>query len=90
MRPVDTSEVRLEPDGRLFIPPPIRLELGFREGEMLEMRVDRGRLVIEKRDAILTRIQDRFRKISPEIDLADELIRERRREALVENREEFR
>ena len=44
-------------------------------------RVDDGRLVLEKREHILARVQSWFAKVPRKVSLADELIAERREEA---------
>ena len=44
------------------------------------IRLEDNRLVLEKRETILARLRDRFRRVPPEVSLADELIRERREE----------
>jgi AbrB family looped-hinge helix DNA binding protein len=79
------ADVRVGPQGRVVIPSAIRKELGIVDGETLVARVDNGRLVIEKREAVLSRVFERFCVIPPGISLADELIAERREEARQEN-----
>jgi hypothetical protein len=50
-------------------------------GDTLIARVEAGHLILEKPEAILERIQARFRGIPPDVSLVDELIAERRAEA---------
>ncbi|HEX6511198.1 MAG TPA: AbrB/MazE/SpoVT family DNA-binding domain-containing protein [Chloroflexota bacterium] len=75
------AEVRVGPQGRLVIPATLRKELGLEPGERLVARLDEGRLVLERRQVILERLQRRFTHIPPEVSLVDELIAERRAEA---------
>ena len=74
------AEVRLGAQGRLVVPAPIRKALGFRSGEALVARVEGGRLVIEKPEAVERRLHAWFRKFEGR-SLAEELIAERREEA---------
>ena len=76
-----TGSVRVGPQGRIVIPAHIRQALDIRPGEVLIVRVEDGRLVLETRDRILTRLQDTFAKVPRDVSLADELIAERREEA---------
>jgi AbrB family looped-hinge helix DNA binding protein len=73
--------VRVGPQGRIVIPAELRRALGVQTGEELVARADEGRLVLERRDTVLLRLQGLFAHVPPEISLADELIEERRAEA---------
>ena len=73
-------DVRLGAQGRLVVPAPIRKALGFRPGETLVARIEGGRLVIEKPEAVERRLHAWFRKFEGR-SLAEELIAERREEA---------
>jgi bifunctional DNA-binding transcriptional regulator/antitoxin component of YhaV-PrlF toxin-antitoxin module len=73
--------VKLGPDGRLLIPIELRRTLGVKPGEPLVARVDEAKLVIERREDALRRVQARFAAIPADVDLATELIDERRAEA---------
>ena len=73
--------VRIGPQGRIVIPAELRKELGIQPGEQLIAHAEDGRLVIERRDAILAHLQSLFAHIPPDVSLADELIAERRAEA---------
>ena len=75
------SDVHVGPQGRVVIPAHMRRELGIRPGETLVAHVEDGRLVLEKPEQILARLQAMFARIPPEISLVDELIAERKREA---------
>ena len=74
------ADVRLGAQGRLVVPAPIRKALGFQPGETLVARVEGGRLVIEKPEAVERRLHAWFRKFEGR-SLAEELIAERREEA---------
>lgn len=52
------TEVRLGPQGRLVIPVQLRRLLGFESGDMLVARLEGGRLILEKREAIRRRLKD--------------------------------
>jgi bifunctional DNA-binding transcriptional regulator/antitoxin component of YhaV-PrlF toxin-antitoxin module len=81
------AEVRLGPQGRLVIPSHLRKALGFHPGDALIARVERNRLVIQTREALLDEIQGMFRHVKREGSVVDELIRERREEAHHEEEE---
>ena len=75
------AEVYVGRQGRIVIPAHMRRELNIQPGERLIARIEDGRLVLEKREQIIARIQKEFDKIPPEVSLVDELIAERRAEA---------
>jgi AbrB family looped-hinge helix DNA binding protein len=77
----ETLEVTIGPQGRLVIPASLRRRLGIEPGEVLIARAEDDRLVLERRNAILTRLRRRFAEVPDGISLADELIAERRRES---------
>jgi AbrB family looped-hinge helix DNA binding protein len=77
----DAIEVTVGPQGRLVVPAALRRRLGLQPGDVLVATADEDRLVLERRDAILARLQGRFAHIPPDVSLADELIAQRRREA---------
>lgn len=73
-------ELRIGPSGRVAIPVAMRQELGLEPGQVLVGHVEDDRLVLESRDAVLRRIQARFRAAVPrDVSLADELVAERHR-----------
>jgi AbrB family looped-hinge helix DNA binding protein len=80
-------EVKIGRQGRIVIPAEIREELGLKEGERLNARVEDDRLVLESRLAALERLRRRFREGARGRDLVAELIAERRAEARRENEE---
>lgn len=74
--------VRFGAQGRLVVPSPLREALGFKPGDPLVVRVQDGRLLVESRESVVRRVQERFGTSGR--SLVDELIAERRREALQE------
>ena len=78
--PALQADVQLGAQGRLVVPAALRKALGFEAGEILLARVEDGRLVVEKAEAIERRVYERFEKVKGR-SLADELIAERREEA---------
>ena len=75
------ASLRLGRQGRLVIPAELRRKLGLNDGDELVARDEDGRLVIEPRSAVLTRIRRRLRTLPTEVSLVDDLLAERRREA---------
>jgi antitoxin PrlF len=75
------SELRVGEQGRIVIPIEIRRALSIDIGSTLIARIEKDKLILEKRDAVLQRLQSRFKKIPAGVSLADELIAERRAEA---------
>jgi len=73
--------VRLGKQGRLVIPAVLRRALGLRPGDRLIARQEGDRIVLEKREEILSRVKRRFAVVPAQVDLAEELIAERRAEA---------
>lgn len=78
------NEVRVDSHGRMVIPDHIRRAMNIGSGETLIARVRDGQLVLEKPDQILARLKTTFSDVPSEISLVDELIAERREEALRE------
>jgi AbrB family looped-hinge helix DNA binding protein len=75
------TEVRLGQQGRVVIPAPLRRTLGLKPGQILVARIENGCLTLEKPEHILGRIKARYAKLPRDVNLADELIHERRSEA---------
>jgi AbrB family looped-hinge helix DNA binding protein len=75
------DEVQVGPQGRLVIPARLRRSLNLKAGDRLIVRKVGESLVLERREAIEKRLQDRFGHIPKEVSLVDELIAERRAEA---------
>lgn len=78
--------VRFGAQGRLVVPVPLREALGFKPGDALVVRVQDGQLVVESRESVVRRMQERF--ATPGRSLVDELIAERRREARSEEEDD--
>ena len=74
-------EVSVGRQGRLVIPAVLRRSLGVGEGDTLVARQERGRLVLEKPEAIKRRLLERYARVPAERQLVDELLAERRLEA---------
>ena len=74
------TEVRVGPQGRIVIPASLRRAAGIKPGDSLTARLDEGRLVLERRADVVTRLRRRFAGASG-VSLAEELLRERREEA---------
>ena len=81
------NEVQVGVQGRLVIPAALRKALNLKPGDRLIARQEGERLVLERREAIEKRLQDRFRHIPKNVSLVDELIAERRAEAAKETQE---
>jgi AbrB family looped-hinge helix DNA binding protein len=73
--------VTVGPDGRILVPVELRRTLGLQPGTRLVARVEDDRLVLERREVVLRRLQAQFEAIPPGVSLVDELIADRRREA---------
>jgi len=86
------AEVRVGKQGRIVIPSQLREELGLGEGDILNVRVEDDRLLMETGIAALERLRRRFREAAKGRDPVAELIAERRAEAHREEEEldEFR
>jgi AbrB family looped-hinge helix DNA binding protein len=79
-----SNEVQVGAQGRLVIPAALRKALRLEPGDRLIARQEGETLVLERREAIEKRLQDRFRHIPKKVSLVDELIAERRAEAAKE------
>ncbi len=79
--PVNPNEVQVGAQGRVVIPAALRKAMNLKPGERLVARVEGNRLVLERRENIARRLQNRFSHIPDDVSLADELIAERREEA---------
>ncbi len=81
------ARINVGPQGRIVIPARLRRALGIGPGDALVARVEGGRLVLEPRGEVLARVRRRFGGVPREVDMADELISERREEARREREE---
>lgn len=71
--------IKFDAQGRALIPKKLRDVLGLSSDNEVVGWLDEGRLVLEPRQALLERLQNRYADL--EVSLADELIEERREEA---------
>jgi AbrB family looped-hinge helix DNA binding protein len=74
-------EVTVGRQGRLVVPAPLRRRLDIEEGAVLLARAEEGRLVLEPRAAVLSRLRRRFEAVPAGVGLVDELLAARREEA---------
>jgi AbrB family looped-hinge helix DNA binding protein len=79
-----TNEVQVGSQGRLIISAALRKALGLKPGDRLIARQEGQSLVLERRESIERRLQDRFRHIPKAVSLVDGSIAERRAEAAKE------
>jgi AbrB family looped-hinge helix DNA binding protein len=78
------APLRLGRQGRLVVPAELRRKLDLAEGDELVAHAEDGRLVIERRAAVLSRIRRRLQALPAEVSLVEDLLAERRREARAE------
>jgi AbrB family looped-hinge helix DNA binding protein len=78
------AEIRVGEQGRIVIPANIRREMSIEIGSTLVARIENDMLIFEKPDTVIKRLQARFKKIPKGVSLAEELIAERRAEAIHE------
>ena len=73
--------------GRLVLPSPVRKQLALREGDLLVLTVETdGHMVLMPLRDQVHKARGLMRDVAPGVDLADELVRERREEAAKEGR----
>jgi len=76
---------RVGPGGRIVIPAPIRKRLGIETGETVVLRCTDEQAQLYSHTMTVKRLQQFVRRHVPEgLSLSEELLRERRREALSE------
>jgi AbrB family looped-hinge helix DNA binding protein len=78
------ATVRIGPQGRVVLPAHLRRALELFPGDTLVAWAEDGRLILERPDTVLERLRGRFRGLPVGLSLADELISERRTEAIRE------
>lgn len=77
--------VSISPQGRVSIPAPIRHELGLGPGTQLVTYIENGRVVLETREHLISRIQAAAKAgRRPGGSAVDELLEDRRRAAQIE------
>lgn len=80
--PPERTRVVVGPGGRVVIPAPYREALGITEGAAVFMRIDGEELRVVSDAVEVRRVRELIaRKVPEDISLADDLIRERRRQA---------
>jgi len=86
---METYAARLEKSGRILIPAAVRRKLGLSEGSQVLVKVaDSGALEVTSRAQALAQVRAEIRKYVPAVvDLAGDLIRDRRAEAEREDQE---
>jgi AbrB family looped-hinge helix DNA binding protein len=89
----DRQIVRMSENGRISIPAKQRKELGLEEGGMVVTRVENGELRIRPVRTVLAELQEKVSGllaaagVTPERQLSEELIADRRDEAARDDRE---
>lgn len=80
---MEVFHARIEPDGKIQLPPQVMEELDFEAGQDVELEVEKKTLRVSlSRAERLKRARELVRKyVSPDVSLVDELIEDRRREA---------
>lgn len=83
--PSHPIELELGENGILVLPETIRHQLKLQSGDRLILTVDsNGTLHLASVQAQIEKLQGIFKDIAPGVSLADELIRDRRRETQME------
>jgi AbrB family looped-hinge helix DNA binding protein len=83
-----TISVKVEKSGRILIPAAVRRQFDLKEGTEVILRVSETGIQMGTREQALTRIRKRLRRYIPEGRLlSEELIQERRAEALREDQQ---
>lgn len=77
-------EISVTQQGRLVIPAALRKQLGLAAGTRLIAHAENGRLVLEPRERLWNEIYKATASVPKEVDLAQELIDERRASAMDE------
>ncbi len=80
------NEVHVGAQGRVVIPAALRKALKLKRGDRLVARKVGESLVLERREALERRLQERFAHIPSDVSLVDELIADRLAEAEREER----
>jgi AbrB family looped-hinge helix DNA binding protein len=84
-KPALTAKAVVGDKGRIVIPAAIREAMGLEAGEEVDMYIENHELHLSTRWNRIARAQERAKKFfAPGLSLADELIAERRAEALAE------
>jgi AbrB family looped-hinge helix DNA binding protein len=82
---MEVHRARIGENGRLVIPAQLRRELGLKNGDEVILRVEDGDLRVSTVRAAFERVRRLVAKHVPrEVDLVEDLIEERKREAALE------
>ena len=73
--------IKVGPHGRMIIPAALRRAMELQAGEELVARLEGEQLILERRETIERRLKARFAHIPNDVDLASELLAERREAA---------
>ena len=77
------NHVELGEAGRFVVPAAMRAAMGVKAGDKLLATLDNGVLRLESQASVIARVQAAMRSLAPAgVSLADELIADRRRDAL--------
>ena len=81
---ISSERVKVARNGRLVLPAPYRRALGLTEGGDLVLTLRDGHLELEPPKLAVERAREAVRRYAARRDLAGELLRERREEAVDE------
>ncbi|GIW86409.1 MAG: hypothetical protein KatS3mg108_0733 [Isosphaeraceae bacterium] len=80
--------VKIGDDGRVVIPSSLRKELNIKPGDTLVLESDGDSLLVRGYEQVLKEVQSAFADVAPsETLLSEELLRDRRDEAIRESRD---
>lgn len=82
---MQTTEVSVGKQGRIVIPATLRRQLAIEQGAQLVAWVEDGKLIMQSKQQLWQIIHQACEGISGHVDLAAELIAERRQDAKKEN-----
>ncbi|VAX07159.1 hypothetical protein MNBD_GAMMA26-1435 [hydrothermal vent metagenome] len=83
---MQTAELSVGKQGRIVIPANLRHQLAIKPGSQLIAWVENGQLIMETKEQLWQSVHQACRQIPKEINLAQELINERRTAAKQENK----
>ncbi|HLX10671.1 MAG TPA: AbrB/MazE/SpoVT family DNA-binding domain-containing protein [Thermoanaerobaculia bacterium] len=84
----DIFRVAVESGGKVVLPAAVSESLGVKEGDYLVLRAQRdGTVVMISLKQVVNQAMGHFRDVAPGRSLADDLIADRRKEALRESEE---
>ncbi|HEB63887.1 MAG TPA: AbrB family transcriptional regulator [Gammaproteobacteria bacterium] len=83
---MQTAELSVGKQGRIVIPANLRHQLAIESGSQLIAWVEGGRLIMESKEQLWQSVHQACSTVPKDVDLAQELINERRKSAELENR----